>query len=47
VARLLLLTVELADEPGRAFRVLPGRYIDISANLCIVDMDFWEFARRR
>lgn len=40
----LLLTVELADEPGRAFRVLPGRYIDISANLCIADMDFWEFA---
>lgn len=39
-----LLAVDLADEPGRAFRVLPRRYIDISANLCIANLDFAEFA---
>lgn len=39
-----LLAVDLADEPGRTFWVLPRWYIDISANLCIANMDFDEFA---
>ena len=40
----LLLAIDLADEPGRTFRVPPGWYSDVSANLCIANMDFWEFA---
>ncbi|HYS41409.1 MAG TPA: hypothetical protein VEO01_37815 [Pseudonocardiaceae bacterium] len=39
-----LLAVDLYDEPGRTFR-LPARwYADVSANLCIANMDFREFA---
>jgi Domain of unknown function (DUF6924) len=39
-----LLAVDLFDEPGRAFRVPPRWYADISANLVIANMDFREFA---
>jgi len=39
-----LLAVDLADEPGRTFRVAPRWYIDISANLCIANLDFADFA---
>jgi hypothetical protein len=39
-----LLAVDLADEPGRTFRVPPRWYADISANLTIANMDFHEFA---
>ena len=39
-----LLAVDLYDEPGRTFR-LPARwYAEVSANLCIANMDFREFA---
>jgi hypothetical protein len=39
-----LLAVDLYNEPGRAFRVPPRWYSDISANLVIANMDFHEFA---
>jgi Domain of unknown function (DUF6924) len=39
-----LLAVDLRHEPGRAFRVPPRWYLDISANLTIANMDFHEFA---
>jgi hypothetical protein len=39
-----LLAVDLADEPGRTFRVPPRWYAGISANLAIANMDFREFA---
>jgi hypothetical protein len=39
-----LLAVDLYDEPGRAFRLPPRWYADVSANLSIANMDFQEFA---
>ncbi|MGW3891813.1 DUF6924 domain-containing protein [Micromonospora chokoriensis] len=39
-----LLALDLADEPGRTFRVPPRWYADVSANLTIANMDFSEFA---
>ncbi|MGW4565552.1 DUF6924 domain-containing protein [Streptomyces sp. NPDC004561] len=39
-----LLAVDLADEPGRTFRVPPRWFSDISVNLGIANMDFAEFA---
>ncbi|AKJ10549.1 hypothetical protein ABB07_11135 [Streptomyces incarnatus] len=39
-----LLAVDLADEPGRTFRVPPAWFSDISVNLGIANMDFAEFA---
>ncbi|MEU2623028.1 hypothetical protein ABZ642_33775 [Streptomyces sp. NPDC007157] len=39
-----LLAVDLADEPGRTFRVPARWFPDISANLSIANMDFAEFA---
>ncbi|MFC9925159.1 DUF6924 domain-containing protein [Streptomyces sp. NPDC127190] len=39
-----LLAVDLADEPGRTFRVPARWFPDISANLMIANMDFAEFA---
>ncbi|WP_338673019.1 hypothetical protein V1460_08090 [Streptomyces sp. SCSIO 30461] len=39
-----LLAVDLADEPGRTFRI-PARWVPgMSANLSIANMDFGEFA---
>jgi hypothetical protein len=43
-AERTLLAVDLYDEPGRTFRLLPTRYADVSANLSIANMDFSEFA---
>ncbi|MER6074933.1 hypothetical protein ABT187_40210 [Streptomyces sp. NPDC001817] len=39
-----LLAVDLADEPGRTFRVPPAWFSDISVNLGIANMYFAEFA---
>ncbi|WP_433652884.1 DUF6924 domain-containing protein [Micromonospora zamorensis] len=39
-----LLALDLADEPGRTFRVPPRWYTDVSTNLTIANMDFAEFA---
>ncbi|WP_051808981.1 DUF6924 domain-containing protein [Streptomyces sp. NRRL S-378] len=39
-----LLAVDLADEPGRTFRVPVQWFPEISANLSIANMDFAEFA---
>ncbi|MET8360179.1 hypothetical protein [Micromonospora sp. NPDC005171] len=39
-----LLALDLADEPGRTFRVPPQWFADVSANLTIANMDFSEFA---
>lgn len=39
-----LLAIDLYDEPGRVFRVPPRWYADVSANLCIANMDFQDFA---
>jgi hypothetical protein len=39
-----LLAVDLADEPGRTFRVPAREYGEVSANLCISNMDFADFA---
>jgi hypothetical protein len=40
----LLLAVDLLDEPGRTFRVAPRWFLDVSANLCIGNLGFDEFA---
>ncbi|GGW75473.1 hypothetical protein GCM10010503_61430 [Streptomyces lucensis JCM 4490] len=39
-----LLAVDLADEPGRTFRVPPRWFPDVSVNLGIANMDFAEYA---
>jgi hypothetical protein len=39
-----LLAVDLYTEPGRTFRLPPGWFVDVSANLSIANMDFAEFA---
>lgn len=39
-----LLAVDLADEPGRTFRVPAQWFPDVSANLSIANMDFAEYA---
>jgi hypothetical protein len=39
-----LLAVDLYDDPGRTFRVPPRWYADVSANLCIANMDFVDFS---
>jgi nucleotide-binding universal stress UspA family protein len=40
----LLIAVDLAEEPGRTFRVQPGAFTDVSANLAIANMEFADFA---
>ena len=40
----LLLAVDLAEEPGRTFRVWPAAFTDVSANLAIANLDFADFA---
>ena len=37
------LAVDLYDEPGRTFRLPPRWYADVSANLCIANLDFQDF----
>ncbi|MFE9627343.1 DUF6924 domain-containing protein [Streptomyces sp. NPDC006527] len=39
-----LLALDLYDEPGRTFRVPPEWFAEISANLCIANLDFEDFA---
>jgi hypothetical protein len=39
-----VLIVDLADEPGRSFRVLPREFDEISLNLCIANLSFADFA---
>ncbi len=39
-----LLAVDLYDEPGRTVRVPPRWYAEVSANLCIANLDFADFA---
>ncbi|MEV4765327.1 hypothetical protein AB0J89_22185 [Micromonospora chokoriensis] len=43
-AERALLALDLADQPGRTFRVPPRWYADVSTNLTIANMDFSEFA---
>jgi hypothetical protein len=39
-----ILVVDLYDEPGRTFRVIPSEMWGIENNLSIANMDFFEFA---
>jgi uncharacterized protein DUF6924 len=39
-----LLAVDLWEEPGRTFRVTPRWFADVSANLCIANLSFYDFA---
>jgi hypothetical protein len=39
-----LLAVDLSEQPGRAFRVLPDSFDEVAANLSIGNMDFADFA---
>jgi hypothetical protein len=39
-----LLALDLADQPGRTFRVPPRWSADVSTNLTLANMDFCEFA---
>lgn len=39
-----VLVVDLYDEPGRTFRVVPHEMWGVENNLSIANMDFYEFA---
>jgi hypothetical protein len=39
-----LLVIDLYDEPGRTFRVIPSETCSVDNNLSIRNMDFYEFA---
>ena len=39
-----ILVVDLYDEPGRTFRVIPSEMWSIENNLSIANMEFHEFA---
>ena len=39
-----VLVVDLADEPGRSFRVIPSEMWGVENNLSLANMDFEEFA---
>ena len=39
-----ILVVDLWDEPGRTFRVIPSEMWSVENSLSIANMDFWEFA---
>ena len=39
-----LLVIDLGDEPGRTFRVIPSEMWGVENNLSIANMDFHEFA---
>jgi hypothetical protein len=41
-----ILVVDLSDEPGRTFRVIPAEMWSVENNLAIANMDFDEFAER-
>ena len=39
-----LLAVDVHDEPGRSFRLIPSEVADFAANMLIANMDFADFA---
>jgi uncharacterized protein DUF6924 len=39
-----ILVVDLQDEPGRTFRVIPGKMWSVENNLSLANMDYEEFA---
>ncbi|MFI5909726.1 DUF6924 domain-containing protein [Dactylosporangium sp. NPDC051541] len=39
-----LLAIDLADEPGRTFRVRPDLFASVSTNLALANQDFSSFA---
>jgi hypothetical protein len=39
-----ILVMDLWDEPGRTFRVIPSEIQGVESNLSIANMDFYEFA---
>ena len=39
-----ILVVDLDDEPGRTFRVVPSEMWSVENNLSLANMDFFEFA---
>jgi hypothetical protein len=39
-----VLVVDLSDEPGRTFRVIPGSMWSVENNLSLANMDYEEFA---
>jgi hypothetical protein len=39
-----ILVIDLLDEPGRSFRVIPSEMWSVENNLSIANMDFHEFA---
>jgi hypothetical protein len=39
-----VLVIDLNDEPGRTFRVVPSEMWGVENNLSIANMDFFEFA---
>jgi hypothetical protein len=39
-----ILVLDLVDEPGRTFRVVPHEMQSVQNNLAIANMDFFEFA---
>ena len=39
-----LLVIDLADQPGRSFRVIPSEMWSVENNLSLANMDFHEFA---
>jgi hypothetical protein len=40
----LVLVIDLYEEPGRTFRVIPGEMWGVENNLSLANMDFCEFA---
>lgn len=42
----LVLVVDLFDEPGRTFRVIPREMWGVENNLSIANMDYHEFAHK-
>lgn len=39
-----ILVLDLADQPGRTFRVIPGEMWSVENNLSLANMDFVDFA---
>jgi hypothetical protein len=39
-----VLVVDLSQEPGRTFRVIPGQMWGVENNLSLANMEFSEFA---
>jgi hypothetical protein len=43
-SELAVLVVDLYDEPGRTFRIIPREMWGVENNLSIANMDYYEFA---